>query len=267
MPKINVGDVGLYYELQGEGTDTLVFLNGIGMTASLWKPMADHFSPQYRCLCHDFRGQLMSDKPEEPYSFDAHVADTLALLDALGVDKAHLIGTSYGSEVAAFFAFTHPQRTQSLTMITGVSEMDALLRSAVESWAAVARSGDAVAFYKSLLPWSYSAEFLARQRDFLEARSLEFAHISKDFLHAFARLVDAFVQLDCTARLKEISCPTLIIAAEKDIIKPPRYSEIMHREIRQSEYHVVPGSGHAVVVEDPASLNKLLADFLQRNKS
>ncbi|OQA31552.1 MAG: 3-oxoadipate enol-lactonase 2 [Betaproteobacteria bacterium ADurb.Bin341] len=263
MPKINVRDVALYYEIQGKGPETLVFLNGVGMTAPLWKPMVDHFLPQYRCLCHDFRGQLMSDKPEGPYSMEMHVADTLALLDALGIDQAHLIGTSYGSEVAAIFAYTHPQRTRSLTMITGVSEMDAVLRTAVESWATVALSGDSTAFYKSLLPWSYSAEFLESHRDFLEARCREFAQVPKEFFKAFARLVGAFVQINYTHRLKDITCPALIIAAEKDLIKPPRYSELLHREIKHSRYHVVPGSGHAVVVEDPDSLNRLLEDFLR----
>lgn len=264
MPRIKVRDLELYYELQGEAKETLVFLNGIGMSAPLWRPMVDHFLLRYRCLCHDFRGQMMSDKPEGEYSMEMHVEDTLALLDALGLDKVHLVGTSYGSEVAQIFAYTHPQRTSSLTVIGGVSESDALLRATADAWSAAALSGDGVSFYKSLLPWSYSSAYLQNNRESLAARAGAFAKIPKDFLQGFARLVDAFLQLDCTARLKEIRCPTLIIAAEKDLIKPPRYSVIMHREIAHSEYHVVPGSGHAVVMENPASLNRLLDDFLRR---
>lgn len=264
MPKVKVRDIELYYELQGEGAETLVFLNGVGMTVPMWEPIAKQFSSRYRCLSHDFRGQLLSDKPEGTYSMEMHVEDTLALLDALKIDKAHLIGTSYGSEVAQIFAYTYPQRTASLTVITGVSEMDEMVRVAVDSWAAAALTGDGVAFFKSLLPWSYSTDYLLRNREAFAVRAAQLVNAPKDFLQAFARLVEAFLQLDCTARLKEIQCPTMIVAAEKDIIKPPRFSEIIHREIKHSEYYIIPGSGHAVVVEDPASVNGLLEGFLAR---
>jgi 3-oxoadipate enol-lactonase len=265
MAKIKLREVELFYEMDGNAGEALVFLNGIGMSTILWQPIADHFLSRYRCLRHDFRGQMLSDKPEGSYSMEMHVEDTLALLDALGMDKVHLVGTSYGSEVALTFALTHPHRVRSLTVITGVSESDALLRAAVEAWSAAARSGDGLTFYKSLLPWTYSTAYLQKNSAAIAARASEFANIPRDFLQAFARLVDAFLRLDCTDRLKEIRCPTLIVAAEKDLIKPPRYSEIMHREIAHSEYHVVPDSGHAVVVEDPASINRLLDDFLRRN--
>lgn len=264
MPKIRIRDLELYYELEGDGPETIVFLNGIGMSAPMWKPMVDHFAPRYRCLSHDFRGQMLSDKPAGRYSMEMHVEDTLALLDALGIAKAHLVGTSYGSEVAQILACTAPERAASLNVITGVSETDALLRAAVDSWGYCARSGDGIAFYKSLLPWSYSPAFLADHQATLRARGEEFAHVPREFLTAFGQLADAFLELDCTARLKDIRCPTMIVAAELDIIKPPRFSEIIRREIRHAEFHVIPGAGHAVVVEDPQALNRLLDDFLRR---
>ena len=179
MARIKVRDVELYCELRGDAQETLLFLNGIGMSTPMWQPMVDHFLPRYRCLCHDFRGQMLSDKPEGKYSMEMHVEDTLALLDALGLDQVHLVGTSYGAEVAEIFAYTHPQRTNSLTLITGVSEMDALLKAAVEAWSAAALSGDGVSFYKSLLPWSYSTACLEKNRETLATRAAVFANIPK----------------------------------------------------------------------------------------
>ena len=72
----------------------------------------------FKIILHDFKGQLKSDKPAGPYKFDDHCAEAKALFEHLGVDKIHLVGTSYGGEIAMRFAMNYPEMTKSISVET-----------------------------------------------------------------------------------------------------------------------------------------------------
>ena len=76
MPDFIVDGTRLRYELTGEKGPVIVFLNGIAMTIGHWKPVIQAMGEGFRCLCHDFRGQTLSDMPSGPYSFELHGADS-----------------------------------------------------------------------------------------------------------------------------------------------------------------------------------------------
>lgn len=263
MPKTRIGEVELYYELHGDGDSAIAFVNGIAMTVSSWQPMLSAFSSRYRCLLHDCRGQLRSDKPSGEYSLTMHALDLERLLDHVGLERVHLVGTSYGSEIAMIFAYTFPDRVRSLTTIAGVSELDGVLRAAGESWAIAAEHGPR-SFYRAMLPWIYCSEYLdAHQALFQQSeRALEL--LGREYFDAFGRLVRAFLELNITAELHRITAPTLVISAEKDLTKPPRFGRIIQEQIPRSELVVIPGAGHAVVVEKPDEVSRIVLDFLDR---
>ena len=262
MEKAAVNGVSLAYELTGTGGEALVFLNGIAMSIAHWKPFVDALSADYPCLCHDFRGQLLSDKPKGPYHFAEHVEDLGALLLRLGIERAHLIGTSYGSEVAMLFAATYPAMTASLTVIDGVSELDPLLRAVGMAWKTAALA-EPKAFYRSLIPWTYSAAYIAANRGALEKRETAIVSFPRDYFEGFAALCDAFLELDMTAELHRITCPSLVAVGDKDILKHPGYARIIADRIKGSRLVLLPGLGHAGVVEDPAAVIAALRPFLE----
>ncbi len=266
MPLVKLEDVDLYYELDGDGTETVALLNGIGMTVQSWQPIRERFAARgYRCLLHDFRGQLRSGKPTgSPYSMALHAADFLLLLGALGIEQAHLVGTSYGSEIGMLVAATHPDQTASLTVVAGVSELDSLMRAAARSWAIAADCG-AVPFFRSMLPWAYSSEFLARNQRLLQEQEEAMIRLPPEYFAAFKLLVDAFLKLNITAELKRISCPTLVISAERDLIKGPKFGRLIHENVAGSEFVVIPGAGHAVVLERPDLVADQAIDFIERS--
>jgi pimeloyl-ACP methyl ester carboxylesterase len=117
MPKVEVNGIQFYYELHGpEGAAVLVLNNGIIMNAATsWA--------FYRVLQYDCRGQGQTDHPEEAYSMMQHADDLSALLDALGIQKAHIAGISYGGEVAQAFALTYPEKTLSLIHPTQIQSV------------------------------------------------------------------------------------------------------------------------------------------------
>ncbi len=263
MPRAQVRGAALEYELSGGGPACIAFLNGIAMSIAHWGPVAAPLCSRYRCLCHDFRGQLKSPRPAgaPTLALEDHVEDMRGLLDSLGIDRVHLVGTSYGAEVAMMFAYTSPSATASLTVIDGVSELDPVLRAAADSWKAAALC-DPVVFYRIIVPWNYSAGYIAANAETLARREAAVASLPRGYFEDFAALCDAFLAIDITPHLAEISCPTLVLVAEKDILKHEGFARIIAGGIRRAELRVIPGAGHAVVIEKPDAVRAEVERFV-----
>ncbi|PKL06295.1 MAG: hypothetical protein CVV53_05020 [Spirochaetae bacterium HGW-Spirochaetae-9] len=253
MPDFVADGARLRYEIFGEKGPVVVLLNGIAMSIGHWKPFIDALGTQYRFLCHDMRGQTLSDKPKGGYSLGGHAEDLGALMEHLSIPKAHIVGTSYGSEVGMAFALAHPEKCSSLTVIDGVSELDPLLRATAESWMAAALA-DSRVFYKVLLPWTYSSAYIAANASILAAREDAVAALPGDWFEGFASLCRSFLAVDLTSKLNRITCPTLVLVGDKDILKHEGFATIIAEAVRDSTMKVLPGAGHASVIEQPGAV-------------
>lgn len=260
METIDVGNCVLAYEVTGEGSRTVALLNGIAMSISHWKPVTGRLAAAgFRVLAHDMRGQLLSDKTGG-YSLEGHARDLAALMDRLGIPRLHVLGTSYGAEAGLAFARDFPDRVESLVLVDGVSETDALLTAAVDSWMRAART-DPGLFYRTIIPWNYSAGYIAANREALDKREAVIRSLPPEYFEAFAGLCEAFLRIDLTKDLGRIRCPTLVVVAEKDILKHRGFAEILARGIPGARLAVIPGAGHAVVVENPDAVADAALEF------
>ena len=115
MPKVKVGDVNIYYEIHGTG-EPLVLIQGLGEDSSGWSRIMPLLSRHYRVIAFDNRGVGQSDKPDVPYSIDIMANDLAGLLDAIGVQTAHVLGISMGGTIAQSFVLNHPDRVISLIL-------------------------------------------------------------------------------------------------------------------------------------------------------
>ena len=254
----------IHYELRGpEDAPVVAFLNGILMTTRSWVLQRPAFERRYRCLYHDFRGQLLSDKPPGPYTFERHAADLAALLDHLGIERCHLVGTSYGGEVGMLYAAEHPRRVATLSAISCVSHLEPLLRRQVDLWRAAGANGDAL--FRISAPFNYSNAFLAADSLLIEQGARRLADYPAEFFVGFERLLDAFTGLDLRTHLADIRCPTLVLCGSEDIMKPPAYSAELAAAIPDTEYLLVPGAGHAVVIEKAGTVNTAVLGFLAKH--
>lgn len=267
MATLLVEGVRLHYQWSpGDPARTVAFLNGVMASASSWELYADLWaSAGWGVLLHDFRGQLQSDKPPGPYTFHRHVQDLAALLDHLGVRKAHLIGTSYGGEVALHAAVEQPERVSSLAIIDSASEIDPLLEAFVRSWSLLSRPETARELYWAAIPSLYSSGFIAANRTFLEERAQVFAALPAEYFAGQRALYETFLGLNITARLPEIPCPALVVCGEEDILKPPRFSRLIAEGIAASELVLLPRCGHVAIFEQPETLKRLLFGFTSRH--
>ena len=262
MPDIVANGVKLRYELVGMEGPVVLLLNGIAMSIGHWKPFSEALKGKYRVLCHDFRGQTLSDKPKGEYSLELHAEDLVALMDTLRIPEAHIVGTSYGSEVAMAFALAHPKRCATLTVIDGVSELDPVLKAAAESWMAAALC-DARVFYKTLLPWTYSSAYIAANAAVLARREDSVASLPQEWFVGFASLCKAFLKIDITPKLHRITCPSLVLVGELDILKHVGFAKIIHESIPGSILEILPGVGHAATIEQPVLCAVRFESFLQ----
>ena len=262
MTQIRVNEIELHYEIEGEG-EPVVFLNGVMMTTQSWALQRRVLAKRYCCILHDFRGQLLSAKPAGPYAMELHVEDLRALLDQLGVETCHLVGTSYGGEVGMIFAYTHPQRVASLTVISSVSHVTPLQRRQVDLWAETALR-EPQHLYRLTVPCNYSDAFLAESSSVIRVGEKRLAGYPPEFFPAFAELIEAFKQLDIRDRLADIRCPTLVICGEHDALKPVAQSRLIAQAVPGAEFLVVPDAGHAVVIEKAETVNTALLGFLEK---
>ena len=264
MPRVNVNDIEIYYEITGpEDGPVLVLSNGIMMSTASWAYQKADLSHHLRILLYDCRGMWRSDHPEGPYSMDQHADDLAGLLDAIKINKAHIGGISYGAEISMVFAKKYPEKTQSLIVIDGVSEIHPLLHAQTYPWLMAAQKKDPELLLRTSYPLNFAEEWIKANQVFIENSVERYAELDMD---ALENLMTAFYDLDITAELSSIKAPTLVIAGEEDLIKGREYAKIIADQIPESEFVLVPGSGHALCLEKPAVLNTMLLGFVTKNK-
>lgn len=262
MPFVEVNNVNLYYELHGNPeNETLVLSNGVLMNTASWSFQIPVLSKHFQVLVYDCRGMWQSDHPEAPYSMEQHAEDLSELLSQLNIERAHIAGISYGSEISMMFALKFPQKTKSLLVFDGVSQVDPLLKSFGDMWVSAAKQKNAALLLKVTMPLNFSEEWIIKNQKTIPI--LEEKYRQLDF-EAFIRLMDSFYNFNITESLERIEVPTLIAVGERDILKTREYAEKIAKLIPGAEFFVVPGSGHALCLEKPHEFNSLVMGFVYK---
>jgi pimeloyl-ACP methyl ester carboxylesterase len=235
---VNENVATLSHMTDGAG-DPLVLLNGIAMTAVSWEVMARPLARHYRVIRCDFRGQLMTPAPP-PENVAEHADDVANLLDQLGIDSAHIVGTSFGGVVGTLVAARHPDRVRS----------DAL------------ESVDRGHLSDILEPVVYSAEWVEAHKAERTQRREQIAALPDQWFEGLIGLLDSAHSLRLREELMRVGCPTLVIAAELDNFVPLDRARGLAEAIDGATFKVIDGAGHAVVVEQPRRVVELCLEFI-----
>jgi len=263
MAFVKVNDIQLYYELHGpENADVVVLSNGIFMSTSSWGYQLAEFKQHFRVLLYDCRGMWRSDHPAGPYSMEQHADDLAGLMDALGIEKAHIGGISYGGEISMTFALKYPQRARTLIVSSAVSQIDPLLQVMGASWMSALHNNDADALFEVSFPVNFSESWIAANQEIIEPSRKKFHQMD---LKAAEELMLAFSKINFTDELKKITIPTLVMVGELDKLKSRNYSEIIAREIPGAELLIIPHGGHAICMEQPGAFNSAILGFVLKH--
>jgi aminoacrylate hydrolase len=260
MPRISIGECSLYYERQGMGFPVL-FITGLGGYASFWQEQAGAFAKRFEVVTFDHRGIGQSDPARMGYTVDRMAVDAIALLDALEIDRAHVVGHSTGGAVAQVLAIEYPNRLASAVLSATWTKADAYFRRLYALRKEILeRLGASIYLQSATLLW-YPSWWIARNNEKL--RQIEAQHLATFApTEIVINRIDAMLAFDRTSQLGRIKTPTLVIGAEDDIVTPYYYSEELARLIPGAEVKLFPRGGHFLVHVRAREFNNAVLPFL-----
>ena len=269
MPTIKVGDINIYYEVHGEG-EPLLLIMGYGGNSRWWYRQIPVFSREFKVITFDNRGTGQSDKPDIRYPWEAFADDACGVLDAIGIDAAHVYGVSMGGMIAQDFALRYPERVISLilgcTLCGGPHAVmpDVAANAILFDFERMSRLTPEEAAWETL-PFLYSQEFIDQNRELIMQSIAEQAQ-NPTPLHSYRRQGQAMAGSDTYDRLPQIEAPTLVIAGTGDRLIPVENSTILASRIPNAELMLFEGAGHGYLLEVEEEANKAVLDFLRRHR-
>jgi pimeloyl-ACP methyl ester carboxylesterase len=264
MPKIKVGDINMYYEVYGDGFP-LVMINGLSTNVYWWDPLfIEEISKKYRVVIFDNRGAGRTDKPEIDYSIKMFADDTIGLMDALKISKAHVLGVSMGGMIAQEIAINHPERVEKLVLcVTHPGGTKAISPSPeVISMLIGERAGRTPEeIVENTIYLLYPPKFIDENPEVVEQTK---ERISKYMIppEFFLRQFRAIMEFDAFDRLKKIKSPTLVVGGGKDILVPPENSRIIAEAIPNAKLVIFDEAGHGLIAQEREKFAEMLLSFL-----
>ncbi len=265
MPKIQCQNKNIYYEIHGEG-EPLLFINGIMMSTASWLPFKDALASKYKLILFDMVDQGQSDKMAgEPfYTQDYHAETIKELIEKLNLGKIHLLGISYGGEVAIKFALAHEDMLHSLILSNVPFKTNGMLRYSAKRWADVFKTYDGIAFFREVSQLIYSENFYDEHPDWLTEKEKFFNQIlPKEWYDGMVRLLESGDDYDPENELHKINTKTLIIGGNMDRITPVKYQQQIAAKIKNSTLLIVDGAAHVLPYEKPYAFCAAILGFLE----
>jgi len=245
----------IHYELFGDpGSLVLTLLEGVGADIAGWRRSIPTLAGELRVVAIDHRGNGASDDPPGRCTMTTFVEDTLAVLDELGVERAHVYGQSFGGMVAQEMALTHPDRARTLVLAGthpgpahAIAVADRTIRKG-EPWRALYAPG---------FPEAHP-DVVAEDR---RAAASQPAHERGQ-----RRQWEAMQRWDAFDRLPQIAASTLVLHGTEDRVIAPGNAELLARRIPGAELQLLQGAGHVLWSERPELADHLILDFIERHR-
>jgi pimeloyl-ACP methyl ester carboxylesterase len=245
----------------GGGPEPVVFLHGVGSSASTWEELFPRLGGGRRLLAADLRGHGASAAGRLPYRLADLVDDHLRLLDELGLARTHIVGFSLGAMIAQAVALAQPGRVSSLVLLSGIGgRTPAEAARALERLEVIRTTDPAVGVGQSIERW-FTPAFIQRRPDLVER---EAAIVSVTAPIPYGAAYEVLATTDLIDEVRAITCPTLLVTGELDVGSTPRMSAEMQARIPGSELVVVDGLKHYLHVEAAAETAHLINGFLDR---
>jgi pimeloyl-ACP methyl ester carboxylesterase len=260
--------VRLHVEQAGEGTPIL-FIHEFGGNHSSWEPQLRYFSHRHRCITYAARGYPPSDVPlsVESYSQALAADDAVAVLDGLGIDRAHVVGLSMGGFCAVHFGLRTPERALSLTVagagygcekqfedyFRGVSleVAENFEKQGAREFSKIYALGASRVQFQNKDPrgWREFADRLATHSDRGAANTMRGVQARRSSFY------------DLEDELKRMNVPTLVVVGDEDdhCLQPGMF---LKKTIPACGLSVFPKTGHTLNLEEPGAFNSLLAEFI-----
>jgi 3-oxoadipate enol-lactonase len=264
MPVARINDIDINYKLEGSGDETIVLINGLADDLETWALQLDDFlAAGYRVLRFDNRGIGASSKPAGPYTSRMLADDAKALVDELGLTDFHLMGVSMGGMIAQEYALAYGSDLRSATFACTYATPGPFCSRMFAMWGDLAPVLGVPFVMRDVTLWAFTVPFFEEH----EAELAEFEQAMRYMdqpVHAYLAQLAVIQEHDTTARLGEITTPTLVLAGEEDILIPVALSRRLADGVPGAEFATAKG-GHASQWEHPADFNQAFLAFVKQH--
>ena len=264
MPKADLGELQIYYEVHGEGPPVLL-VPGLGGVGSYWNPNILAFSAKHRVVIHDHRGTGQSSHSKIKYSVDQMTDDLVRLMDHLKIERAHLVGHSTGGAIGQTLAVTRPERLASLVIYASWTKADVFFERVFEARRTLLTGSGAAAYVRATAVFLYPDWWINKNAALLEERE-KITIPNFPATEIVASRIDAIVAFDRTADLARIRTPTLVLCAKDDFLTPPYFSEELARLIPGAKLQLLNKGGHCTSEAAPEEFNATVLRFLAQHQ-
>jgi 3-oxoadipate enol-lactonase len=241
----------------------VLFVHGLGYDRRGWGPLPNLLADEFRVLLIDNRGVGESDFPRGPYTVEELAADAVAVLDAAGIARAHVLGVSLGGYIAQEIALSHPSRVDRLVLCStspAGPNQHPMPAAGVEAFGRFPTM-EREAGLRLMVENSLGARAV-RERPELVDEVYAYRLACAPPLDAWRAQLDAALAFDSYDRLPEISVPVLVLHGTADTVIDSRNGELLAERIPDARLHLVPDRGHLLVREEPELVAQLVRDFL-----
>jgi pimeloyl-ACP methyl ester carboxylesterase len=264
----DVDGIRLCYQERGEGED-IVILPGLGMSIDFWQLNVPALAERYHVVAVDPPGFGKSDKPDVPYDLTWMADRILTFMDTRHIERANLIGGSMGGHLALLLATGHPNRVNKLVLMGSSGAWPPpgfLLAAGLKAFWNDAVVSDHLRrnwpniYRKIFIRQTPITQELFRYQMALRANAARYAPEGR----ASARAMRSIFFNSCRDRLAEVSRPTLLVWGASDQVHLLDEAQAFRRGLPDSRLVVVPDAGHEVMIDQSATFNQLVLQFLDR---
>jgi aminoacrylate hydrolase len=264
LARIDIGDITLNVEERGTGP-AFIFIPGLVGLLNAWEYQLAEFSKRYRCIAFDHRGTGDSDKPARGYSTEAIARDVIALMNKLGIEKAHIAGTSTGGCVLQNLAIDNPDRVRCCVFSNTWAKADEFINRVQVTRKRIALSYGSEEYVKvSSLFTNGPMQFRYDLDKVLELERRALKTVAP--VEILAQRIDMTLTHDRTAELGSINKPALIVGTIDDSTVPAYQSEDLHKAIRGSQLILLKEGGHYSYRRHWQDWNKMVDAFLMETE-
>jgi pimeloyl-ACP methyl ester carboxylesterase len=269
---IEVNGARLWHQITGDGEPVLQ-IHGSGFGHFNFGPITPVLAEEFRCIDYDQRGYGQSEKPEQDYDLEVWADDAVGLLDALGIDRAHVHGTSMGGMVAQVVAGKYPERVQSVVINCAAAKLGFSGQLVFRNWIDLIRlEGVGSRTLAELISWQcLSRAYMETAEGQAGVDVIQQILRDANEAHVMTAACQAMIDMDLRDWVKRITAPALVLGGDEDVMTPwdqgPKGAgqQWIADNLQNGETYVIKGSNHSTIFDNTAEHAQAVSDFFRRH--